>query len=353
MSISGQGNRPSFEQIEYRFYSNHALEEMRDVLSAAGARSWFWRQVETPHLSTSSSPPGHAGDRWRIDPLPEAGNRFHLTAWYFAGHAREAIREAMWAEVLLPLDAAAAEEQDPALGLARAGHELTGFELGSPLSLPEMCDPLNRQTPFDWVLAGETLRAIQTATQKIEEIRWRITPRGNGFQLDLLYLGNPHDEERWRATVALAHRQVLPAIEAAGGTATGGTERETLAAAELEELTLERYRALELQHPAWSFRSELTQAQMKERLAGTGDREWMERDSHWYGDYLSSISSAPYDEVLKLRIFEEKERFVLDVRFHSEHPDAERTWAKVQRWVLQIVLPAIEARDIRPDEGYD
>jgi len=79
----------------------------------------------------------------------------------------------------------------------------------------------------------------------------------------------------------------------------------------------------------------------------------MERDSHYYGDYLSSISRAPHGEELKLRVFEEERRFVLDVHFQSEHPDAERRWAEVRLRIAEVVLPALEARDIRPDEGYD
>ena len=82
MKLSPPDSSPPFARIEYRFYSNYLLEAMRDVLSAAGTRSWFWCHLDPPHLSTSVLPPTDAGERLRIDSLPGSTDRFKLTTWY-------------------------------------------------------------------------------------------------------------------------------------------------------------------------------------------------------------------------------------------------------------------------------
>lgn len=104
---------------------------------------------------------------------------------------------------------------------------------------------------------------------------------------------------------------------------------------------------------AWSFASHLALDEMRRPLERASRREWMERDSAWYGDYLSLIMREPHDEVTRLRIFEEKERFVLDLRFRSQHPNADATLPGLVRWLSEVLLPAVDAHDVADDEGYD
>jgi hypothetical protein len=105
-------------------------------------------------------------------------------------------------------------------------------------------------------------------------------------------------------------------------------------------------------HRAWSFATRLDLEAMRGALERASGRRWIERDSAWYGDYLSSITSTD-DEVTKLKLFEEETRFVLDLRLGSGRPGADAAWTELVRLATEVLLPAVEARDVADDEGYD
>lgn len=105
-------------------------------------------------------------------------------------------------------------------------------------------------------------------------------------------------------------------------------------------------------HRAWSFSTRLDLDAIRGALGQASGRRWIERDSAWYGDYISSITTTD-DEVTKLKVFEEEARFVLDLRFSSTRAGADAAWAELLRAATEVLLPAVDARDIADDEGYD
>ena len=100
---------------------------------------------------------------------------------------------------------------------------------------------------------------------------------------------------------------------------------------------------------AYSFSTPLELNKIFTRLNERGPWRWMERDSEYYGDYLSCLTCP---EGAKIKIFEEGEQYVLNIRYKRDAPEAPAEWEELQRDIFERILPAVEARDLKPTEGY-
>jgi hypothetical protein len=102
---------------------------------------------------------------------------------------------------------------------------------------------------------------------------------------------------------------------------------------------------------AYEFVCALTLDELRSRLNQVGDREWVEGDSAWYGDYLGC---APFAGV-RLRIHdfavraEGGRRFNADVRIA---PECAMTGAEIDA-AFRELLARIPADDVRVIEPYD
>ena len=103
---------------------------------------------------------------------------------------------------------------------------------------------------------------------------------------------------------------------------------------------------------AYSFKTDLTLAQIFARLNEAGPWRWLERDSDHWGDYLSSVALRGVHTAV-LKIFEEPTHFVVQTRFESEAPDSAAELETLRATLFEKVLPAIEARELTPADTYD
>lgn len=332
----------SFVMAEFLFTSILDLEEMRAALTAAGARPWFVRSGDADYLCTPAHGVMETDERLRIEPLPDRERSYRLSLWCAASaDDLDRARDAAWGEVFPHVKAREVDEQPPDLALGRAGREDTAFGFHSPLSLADMQTRFVEVTDSEWTICSgdaPALHAARAGGDLLQDVRWRVTARDGGFALEVHYRGNPHEEQEWRQACATVHDELLPAVGAAN-----------VAELDEHESRIERVSI----HKAWAITSGLTLEQIRAGLAEAGGGVWQMRDSSWYGDYLSSITSAPYDEVTKLRVFEEEQRFVFDVRFRSEHPAGVTHWQQSERRIAEQLMKAFEARDVRETEGYD
>lgn len=103
---------------------------------------------------------------------------------------------------------------------------------------------------------------------------------------------------------------------------------------------------------AYSFKTDLSLAQLFARLNEVGPWTWLERDNENWGDYLSSLASRdPYRTMVK--IYEEPTHFVVQMRFESEEADAASVFDTLRATLFERLLPAIGARDLTPTDTYD
>ena len=75
----------------------------------------------------------------------------------------------------------------------------------------------------------------------------------------------------------------------------------------------------------------------------------MARDSDYYGDYISCLGCP---EGARVKIFQEKNKYVLNIRFKQEASNAAKEWEHLHHQLLEQVLPAVGAREVKPTEGY-
>ena len=95
---------------------------------------------------------------------------------------------------------------------------------------------------------------------------------------------------------------------------------------------------------AWSFHSELPLPAMKAKLDSKGPRPWQVGDSDRHGDYLGGTVSPEG----VARIYQVEEGFVVNLKFLSMDGDATAQLERATGRVLQDVLPAVGARDVKP-----
>ena len=100
-----------------------------------------------------------------------------------------------------------------------------------------------------------------------------------------------------------------------------------------------------VRNSAYGFSSGLTLDQIHETLTAKLPWKWHRRENHAYGDYLWASTDV---ERSALRLIEEDGRYVLDVEFHSDQPEAEAACDLLHRRVREELLTAIGAADVRP-----
>jgi hypothetical protein len=99
---------------------------------------------------------------------------------------------------------------------------------------------------------------------------------------------------------------------------------------------------------AWAFKSPMSLAQILKALNDQSPYQWIERDSHYFGDY---ISATPQKDC-RLRIFVEEDHYALDVDFESTDDDAEQQWEAFKQKLQDELLPLVKASDIEETENY-
>jgi hypothetical protein len=99
---------------------------------------------------------------------------------------------------------------------------------------------------------------------------------------------------------------------------------------------------------AYKFIVDLKLLELLDRLNQIGPWHWMERDSEYY-DYISCLGCPTG---ARLKIFREKDGYVLNLRYKNDVPDAPTVWDGLQRQFLDQILPSLGARDVQLTEGY-
>ncbi|MCH8805451.1 MAG: hypothetical protein IH986_05125 [Planctomycetes bacterium] len=100
---------------------------------------------------------------------------------------------------------------------------------------------------------------------------------------------------------------------------------------------------------AYAFASESSLEEMRVKLDAAGPWKWIERDSHYFADYLSTRTRDDY-AMLKLFENEEVQGYQLDIRFEAEGPTAEAEWQSFHEDLLSRFLPAVGAVGVRETE---
>ena len=104
-----------------------------------------------------------------------------------------------------------------------------------------------------------------------------------------------------------------------------------------------------MEYYAFAFRSKLSLDEMLATLEASGHGQWHERFKDAWGEYLfGRLNPAPFHAVAKLIV--EGDEFVLNVKHDPDHAGGEAEYRAVREAVEDYVLPALEAKRIRPTE---
>lgn len=93
---------------------------------------------------------------------------------------------------------------------------------------------------------------------------------------------------------------------------------------------------------AHAFNSDLELAGILDELRARTTHEWIERDSFFWGDYISAGVSPG----VIAKIFVEDPGYLIEVKFIDDRLRSD--WERAARDVMDQVLPLIGARDVRP-----
>ena len=101
---------------------------------------------------------------------------------------------------------------------------------------------------------------------------------------------------------------------------------------------------------AYEFRSDLSLAEMKNRLDAAWPSTWLERDSDTKPDSISGALTAE----ASARIFHlGGDLFVVNLGFRSHGGDAVAQLEQARRRLVDDALPIVGARDVKPGERID
>jgi len=99
---------------------------------------------------------------------------------------------------------------------------------------------------------------------------------------------------------------------------------------------------------AYAFFSDLNLEQLKAKLEEVGPWTWAQRDSHYFGDYLSARAREDYS---MLKIYENEEvGYQIDILFEAEGAATEQEWEAFHHDVVDRLLRGINARKIQETE---
>lgn len=102
---------------------------------------------------------------------------------------------------------------------------------------------------------------------------------------------------------------------------------------------------------AFSYATRLTLGQQRARLNTFGPYIWIERDSHWYPDY---ISTRCYPNYGFFKIFDAVEgRFNLTIQLTTDRAIVEAELAKLLERARTDVLELVDATEIETAEPND
>jgi hypothetical protein len=96
---------------------------------------------------------------------------------------------------------------------------------------------------------------------------------------------------------------------------------------------------------AYAYHSELALREQLAALRAGTDWAWQERDSEFWGDYLSA-RAAP--EGLMVKIFVEDDGYLLE--FKCLTPEAEARWEEHTRVALRQLAPLVRAQAVHQTE---
>jgi hypothetical protein len=97
---------------------------------------------------------------------------------------------------------------------------------------------------------------------------------------------------------------------------------------------------------AYTFTTSLAPAELFRRLRAEGTWTWIDRDSDRWGDYVSAID-APGAIVKVVPGEPARGRCLANVEFDSDAADAALQAAAVRRTLVEKILPALDAREVR------
>lgn len=99
---------------------------------------------------------------------------------------------------------------------------------------------------------------------------------------------------------------------------------------------------------AYAFFSDVDLATLKQKLEAAGPWSWADRDSDYFGDYLSARAR---DDYAMLKVYEnEAFNFQIDLQFEAEGDDPDAEWNAFHADILDRLLPSIDARRIQKTE---
>ena len=93
---------------------------------------------------------------------------------------------------------------------------------------------------------------------------------------------------------------------------------------------------------AHAFNCDLELPEILAELRARTSFEWIERDSFFWGDYISAGVSPG----VIAKVFEEDPGYLFEVKFSDDRLRAD--WERATHEVMDQVLPLIGARDVRP-----
>jgi hypothetical protein len=100
-----------------------------------------------------------------------------------------------------------------------------------------------------------------------------------------------------------------------------------------------------------SYTSPLRLREQRDRLNAAGPYEWIDRDSDWYPDY---ISTRCYPDCGFFKIFDAIDgRFNLTIKLVTDRDIVQAELAKLMEVARAQVLPVVDADDVEPAEPYD
>jgi len=100
---------------------------------------------------------------------------------------------------------------------------------------------------------------------------------------------------------------------------------------------------------AYSFNTDLNIHEFIKKFNNDGSCGWIERDSDHYSDYISCLGGP---DASRIKIFQEGDKYVLNISYKNEEPDAAAEWEALQSELLGKILPSVGAQNIQETEGY-